>query len=52
VVRVGEWVAEWGRALAGGVPDDTLCDRSRRDALIGEREFSNAGKVGRVSTTD
>jgi len=30
---------------------DTLCDRSRRDALMGERAFSNAGKVGRVATT-
>jgi len=34
-------------------PADTLCDRSRRDALIGERavskSFSTAGNVGQAA---
>ena len=44
-----------GRAVAGacgGGAADTLCDRSRRDALIGERALSSAENVGRVATTD
>jgi len=36
--------------LAGGTVY-TLCNRSRRDALMGERVVSNAGKVGSVATT-
>ena len=35
----------------GGGAADTLCDRSRKDALMGERAFSWAGNVGRVATT-
>jgi len=41
-VEAGAW--EGGAA-------DTLCDWSRRDALIWERASSRVGKVGRVATT-
>jgi len=43
-----------GRVGAGtwrGGAANTLCDRSRMDALIGARTVSSAGKVGRVATT-
>jgi len=41
--RVG--ASAWGRGAA-----DTLCDRSRRDALMGESLQSRAALVGRVAT--
>jgi len=42
--RVGVGACGWGAA-------DTLCDRSRREVLMGARVPSRAGKVGRVATT-
>ena len=44
-----------GREGAGawvGGADDTLCDRSRRDELIGASLLSRAVEVGRVATID
>ena len=42
---------EGGGAWVGGAAD-TLCDRSRRDALIGASQLSRAVEVGRVATID
>ena len=36
----------------GGGAEVVLCDRSRMDALNGERAFSIAGNVGRIATMD
>ena len=41
--RVGAGACGWGAA-------DTLCDRSRRDAMMGESLQSRAAVVGRVAT--
>jgi len=58
--RWGRWVcnhtsrgiAGLGGAAGAGGAALTLCDRSRREALIGESLLSRAEEVGRVATMD
>jgi len=52
VTLVGGTGARVGACARGGVAADTLCDRSRREALIGESLESRAELVGRVATMD
>jgi len=44
--------ARVGACTGGEGAADTLCDRSRRQALIGESLLSSAELVGRVATID
>jgi len=52
VTRAGGTGARVGAWAGGGGAADTLCDRSRREALMGESLLSRAELVGRVATID
>jgi len=51
VVPVGETGGREGAGAWGGGTADMLCDRSRKDAFMGERPLSSVGKVGTVAIT-
>jgi len=52
VTLVGGTGARGGAGMLGGGAADTLCDRSRREALMGASLLSIAEPVGRVATMD
>ena len=52
VTLTGGTGARVGACAGRGGAADNLCDRSRREALIGESLVSRAELVGRVTTMD